>query len=193
MRVSNPLANSYTKNQADNQFLTVDTSGSESGTPNPIDADTLNGKPASDYVLKNELYPVGSIYISMNSTDPSNYFGGVWQRIKKAFLFAADDESYIAGGTGGEETHALTEQEGPTHTHAGTEHQAGKFMTVSSSANEFRNVSRVNVQGAESGTGAASWQWASMRWTDTVENSGEGQPHNNMPPYLVVYIWQRMS
>ena len=193
MRVSNPLANSYTKNQADNQFLTVDTSGSESGTPNPINADTLNGKPASEYVLKIELYPVGSIYISMNSTDPSNYFGGVWQRIKKAFLFAADDESYIAGSTGGEETHTLTVEELAAHGHTGMEHQAGKFATFSNSANEYKNVSRVNVQGAEAGTGGATWQWASMSWTDTIENAGADQPHNNMPPYLVVYIWQRMS
>lgn len=169
MRVNNPLANSYTKNQADNQFLTVDTSGSESGTPNPINADTLNGKPASDYVLKNELYPVGSIYISMNSTDPSNYFGGVWQRIKKAFLFAADDVTYVAGGTGGEESHALTQEEIPTHAHG---------------------LTQGYVQ--EGGTGG----YARSNYTGSsgvTEYVGGGKAHNNMPPYLVVYIWQRMS
>lgn len=55
MRVSNPLANSYTKNQADNQFLTVDTSGSESGTPNTINADTLEGHPASYFAQDSEV------------------------------------------------------------------------------------------------------------------------------------------
>lgn len=176
MRVSNPLANSYTKNQADNQFLTVDTSGSESGTPNPINADTLNGKPASDYVLKNELYPVGSIYISMNSTDPSTYFGGVWQRIKKAFLFAADDASYIAGGTGGEEKHALTEAENGPHTHVYT----NKGGNVASGVSWYASSTYDN--GSAPDTYALGTQ-----------SSGQGAPHNNMPPYLVVYMWQRMS
>ena len=55
MRVSNPLANSYTKNQADNQFLTVDISGSESGTPNPINANTLEGHPASYFAQDSEV------------------------------------------------------------------------------------------------------------------------------------------
>lgn len=179
MRVSNPLANSYTKNQADNQFLTIDTSGSESGTPNPINADTLNGKPASDYVLKNELYPVGSIYMSINSTDPANYFGGVWQRIKKAFLFAADDESYVAGNTGGEEETTLSIQQIPSHTHkvmAGSQQYYTQYV----------------------GTGSGSYQISEDRSPQGKEPlaasaTGGGQPHNNMPPYLVVYMWQRMS
>ena len=158
--------------KADTQFLTVDTSGSESGTPNPINADTLNGKPASDYVLKNELYPVGSIYISMNSTDPSNYFGGVWQRIKKAFLFAADDESYIAGSTGGEETHTLTVQEMPSHVHAFNDYWGVPSGTEKGKAGSYNSSG--NTGGSTAYTGGS-------------------QPHNNMPPYLVVYIWQRMS
>ena len=123
----------------------------------------------------------------------AEHFGyGTWKELNGVFTFARD-EAHEVNSTGGEETHALTEQEGPTHTHAGTEHQAGKFATASGFASEYKNASRVNVQGAEAGTGGATWQWASIRWTDTVENSGEGQPHNNMPPYLTVYKWQRIA
>ena len=121
------------------------------------------------------------------------HFGyGIWKELNGVFTFARD-ENHEAGSVGGEETHALTVEELAAHGHTGMEHQAGKFMTFSGSAGEYSNVSRVNVQGAEAGTGGATWQWASMRWTDTIENTGADQPHNNMPPYLAVYKWQRIA
>ena len=121
------------------------------------------------------------------------HFGyGIWKELNGVFTFARD-ENHEAGSVGGEETHALTVEELAAHGHTGMEHQAGKFATSSGFASEYKNASRVNVQGAEAGTGGATWQWVSMRWTDTVENSGEGQPHNNMPPYLTVYKWQRIA
>ena len=66
--------------------------------------------------LLNAIYPVGSIYMSVNSTSPATLFGGTWERIKDRFLLAAGD-AYAAGGTGGEATHTLTEGEMPAHSH----------------------------------------------------------------------------
>lgn len=175
MRISNPLANSYTKNQADNQFLTVDLSGSSSGAVNPIDADTLDGKPASDYVLKSTLYPVGSIYMSINSTNPSTYFGGTWERIQGKFLLSADDSSYIAGTTGGEATHTLTTEELPSHTHRITE-RTGNVDTGSSWRALATNSGSAPITGSV-----------------TSYPTGGGKAHNNMPPYLTVYMWERTA
>ena len=50
------------------------------------------------------IYPVGSIYMSVNSTSPETLFGGTWVQIKDTFLLSAGD-TYTAGNTGGSATH----------------------------------------------------------------------------------------
>ena len=67
------------------------------------------------------IYPVGSIYMSVNSTNPSVFFGGTWEQIKDTFLLATGD-TYANGSTGGEATHTLTENEMPSHTHIQNSH-----------------------------------------------------------------------
>ena len=62
------------------------------------------------------IYPVGSIYMSVNNIDPSVVFGGTWQQIKDKFLLASGD-TYENGATGGEATHTLTTNEIPSHNH----------------------------------------------------------------------------
>ena len=85
---------------------------------NPQDmADKVKSIGSGDLLLQ-KVYPVGSIYLSMNSANPSDIFGfGTWEQIKDTFLLAAGD-TYSAGSIGGESTHTLTIQEIPSHTHA---------------------------------------------------------------------------
>ena len=76
------------------------------------------------------MYPIGSIYRSVKSTDPSELFGGTWELLKDVFLMAAGD-SYPAGSTGGEAEHALTVDEMPNHTHMirlGSANQSGGYL-----------------------------------------------------------------
>lgn len=118
----------------------------------------------------NRIYPIGSIYTSVNSINPHELFGGTWEQIKDTFLLSAGD-TYSAGSTGGEATHTLTINELPEHNHA--------------------------VYIDEPGTGG-KWgptgnvQQSTSRFTSTG-NAGGNQPHNNMPPYLVVYVWKRTA
>jgi len=74
--------------------------------------------------LLERVYPVGSIYMSVNSTDPGTLFGGTWQRLKDRFLLAAGD-TYAAGATGGEASHTLTAAESgvPAHAHGLNSHK----------------------------------------------------------------------
>lgn len=58
------------------------------------------------------VYPVGSIYQSMDATSPADVIGGTWTQIK-TFLCGAD----TAKETGGEATHILTIDEMPKHNH----------------------------------------------------------------------------
>ena len=126
----------------------------------------------SNYILDN-VYPVGSIYLSVNSTNPKNLFGGTWEQIQGKFLLGMDS-SYPAGSTGGEATHKLTQGEMPKHSHIIYAPNAGG--PDEGAALGFPEV------------GSSNTWWAVACMT---EQTGDNEAHNNMPPYLSVYIWKR--
>ena len=143
------------------------------------------------------VYPVGAIYISTVSTSPKTLFGfGPWTRIKDTFLLGAGD-SYSAGSTGGESEHALTVDEIPSHKHTATTSEDGSHThTIGSDQDVAYNSSGKcrSVHKAETGasyydgsTGTSGGHTHAV----TVKNTGGGLAHNNMPPYLAVYIWKR--
>lgn len=135
-------------------------------------------------------YPIGSIYISVNSTNPTTFFGGTWEQIKGRFLlgqganvsnttnywgtYNANTCNFPNGEMGGEPTHTLTQHEMPSHSH---------------------NVGCPNL-----------WDWGTGGDRYKIDGTGGytlGTPngftqggngaHNNLPPYLVVYIWKRTA
>lgn len=127
------------------------------------------------------VYPVGSIYISVSPTSPSELFGfGEWKQIKDTFLLSAGDKHTVEE-TGGEETHTLTISEMPSHNH--------RLKT------DINNP-KYNVTWAE-------WFEYTDGWTQEAgeteapathtTSTGGGKEHNNMPPYFTVYMWQRIS
>ena len=128
--------------------------------------------------LLDNIYPIGSIFITTNTTNPSTYFGGSWERIKGRFLLAADDSTYKIGKTGGEAEHTLTVDELPTHTHAYGYSIKTYYGYGSTGVNRIENDHA-------SGNQPGDYVWE--------QGGGGNQPHNNMPPYLVVYIWKRIS
>ena len=122
-----------------------------------------------------QIYPVGSIYISVNSTTPGSLFGGTWERIQDRFLLASGT-TYANGTTGGSATHTLTIGEMPSHGHN------LQFHSAQGSSNPGKGVpfmgnGDVFVGGDPRG----------------IQNTGGGQPHSIMPPYLAVYVWKRVS
>ena len=128
-------------------------------------------------------HPIGSIYSSTVATSPADLFGGTWERIKDTFLLAAGS-TYAAGATGGEATHTLTESELANHRHEKIYYaDSGKTFGL-----------------AQTGTGTNSnwyldYSSASDNPGDALNTgySGGNQPHNNMPPYLAVYVWKRTA
>lgn len=114
------------------------------------------------------VWPVGSIYLAYNHTDPATLFGGTWARIQDGFLWASRASDTI-GQTGGEKTVTLTEAQIPAHDHGGTYTNAGTART------HAWLTSNGSAMGYES-----------------VE-AGGGQAHNNMPPYIQVSIWRRTA
>ena len=128
--------------------------------------------------LINLIYPIGSIYLSVNSTSPQQLFGGEWEQIKDKFLLSAGD-TYSSGSEGGEAAHTLTVAEMPSHNHSLSD-----------------PIDKNNIKlGYE--TGDANWaltkRAASYDYTLTTNNTGGGAAHNNMPPYIAVYVWKRTA
>ena len=164
------------------------TSGTDYGT-------TLPSSPAtnqlffqtvgSNFVLDN-VYPVGSIYMNVNSTNPGTLFGGTWEQIQGKFLLGMSS-SYPAGSQGGEAEHTLTTSEMPSHRHP--------FAGSGDFSNYDGSFSSINKQGSAysgepglyNGADYSSGGYIAMQYT------GGGQAHNNMPPYLSVYIWKRTA
>ena len=131
-----------------------------------------------------QIYPVGSIYMSVNSTSPSTLFGGTWERLKDTFLLAAGD-AYSAGATGGEAAHLLTNDELPA--------DMGSFSALNWNhlTQQWNNTTgivstTIRTQDRTMPTGDAVG-------ANTYNLNGGGQAHNNMPPYLTVYMWKRTA
>lgn len=138
----------------------------------------LNTTKLAKSELLNAVYPVGSIYISVSETSPNTLFGGTWERLKDRFLLAAGD-SFVAGATGGEAAHTLTVEEMPNHHHnlyvRGFDNSSSKEAIV----NESYNYTSV-----QSNAGKAEL---------IISSTGGSAAHNNMPPYLTVYMWKRTA
>lgn len=120
------------------------------------------------------IYPVGAVYISMNNTSPATLFGGSWTKIEGKFLLGTSS-TYPTGSSGGEETHTLSVAEMPSHNH-NFYLQRGSNTAERTALLEWAMSSQV-----------AGWQ------TWQTDSTGGGQAHNNMPPYLAVNIWYRVS
>ena len=188
-----------------NNYAPTKTGGGASGTwgisitgnaASATNADKLDGYHASD--LLGKIYPVGSIYMSMSATNPHDLFGvGTWKRISQGrMLLGADDSTYKAGATGGEATHTLTAAEMPAHSHGistsgdhshyfyGSDNNNGPLTEGDGLDTEGNGHFTRNERFTTSSAGAH---------THTIDNAGGGAAHNNMPPYLVCYIWQRTA
>lgn len=137
-----------------------------------------------------EVYPIGAIYISVNSASPASLFGGTWERIQDCFLLSAGS-TYGAGTTGGEAKHTLTYKELPATTGSITMHNASYGTNVAGVGGCF-TASYVN-DGIYRHGGTLLEASTSSVGKINYSNGGANQAHNNMPPYLAVYMWKRVS
>lgn len=132
------------------------------------------------------IYPVGSIYVSVSATSPAKLFGGTWTQIQDRFLLAAGS-SYSAGSTGGEAEHKLTTSEMPRHSH---NKSYGTTVALNGTSGE---VARSKVASGGDVYAFTASDIDSLSYGGSVTNTGGGVAHNNMPPYLAVFVWKRTA
>lgn len=127
--------------------------------------------PSGSKSLLDRTYPVGSIYMSVNSTSPATLFGGTWVELQGRFLLGRSS-SYANGSTGGAPTESLSVAQMPAHKHnlsyGVNTNSPGNMVTIMAGAPEYFS-------------------------SNPIGNNGSGSAHNNMPPYLAVYMWKRTA
>lgn len=140
------------------------------------------------------LYPIGSIYLSMISTNPSEYFGGTWTRIAKGRVLIGvnenDKDFSDANKSGGNKTHTQTLNELANHRHYTTRVGNGEDDTFEgSTTNSISSQNYVNQDYINYVLGSLTGEPTVHRTSAT----GNTQPMDIMNPYLSCYIWQRTA
>lgn len=150
------------------------------------------------------FYPVGSIYTSTKNTNPAATLGGTWTQIKDRFLLCAGD-SYSAGAIGGNATHTHTSA---AHTHT----TAGHTLTINEIPSHTHGMT-LNNYSSNNYTGGFKWEYVKSGYFKgggtyiLYEGGGASHSHgdtgsttpgntgssSNLPPYKVVYAWERTA
>ena len=165
------------------------------------------GKLLKDYIssIAGSVYPVGSIYMSVNNTNPSEFFGGTWVswgtgRVPVG-VDDADTHFSTVEKTGGASTVTLTTAQMPSHSHA-----KGTLAADSGGAHKHKlNLSKT-TWGASSGNKVVvdSTDYTAMDNKNTASGgahehtisgstaaAGSGNAHSNLQPYITCYMWKR--
>ena len=158
--------------------ITVDSEMSNTST-NPVQNKIINNEInliKNSIVSLDKIYPIGSIYMSINDTSPASLFGGTWESIKDRFLLGSGT-TYTNGSTGGASTVTLTVNQIPSHTH--------KLSTSSTYNTEEHYTTDYLALGKHGDTYYSN--------SNAITSTGGGSSHNNMPPYLTVNMWKRIA
>jgi microcystin-dependent protein len=145
--------------------------------------------------VANVIYPVGSIYMSVNSTDPGTLFGGTWTAWGQGRTIigrgTSDQPFNQFEATGGESNHTLTTAEMPGHTHTGPSHSHS--MPYSWLYNASTSGSGISASDSSSTTNRWSSSSTSSYSGGNTGSTGSGTAHNNLPPFIVCYMWKRTA
>lgn len=144
------------------------------------------------------FYPVGSIYMSTSSANPSTFMGGGWtqwgQGRVPVSVNTSDSDFSTAEKTGGAKTVTLTVSQMPSHKHSTVQHDHGERYTSSSGYPIVYSSSGSTVGGAITATTTSgSIVKTELGGGYDTGTAGSGNAHNNLQPYITCYMWKRTS
>ena len=138
----------------------------------------LNGKLSSSALL-DLVYPIGSIYMSVNNVSPASFIGGTWATFAAGRVLVGVDTSDTdfdtVEETGGEKTHTLIVNEMPSHKHDIYSYAGNTVQGTEWSVRPYQNREEFQILGT------------------ACKNTGGSQPHNNLQPYITCYMWKRTA
>lgn len=123
--------------------------------------------------LLSEAFPINKVEVFFDAEDHSSFLGFQWEMISQGKmpigLNTSDTDFNSIGKTGGEKEVTLTVAQIPPHNHQ---------AFVSATAGPDETITRGTTKGV---------------WRSLISSAGGGQPHNNMPPYIVMAFWKRIA
>ena len=167
-----------------------------------------------DDILQNDVYAVGKLYISQtDSRNPNEILGfGTWEQLAAGHtLVSAGNVStnnyshnFVAGETGGEFVHQLSVGEIPSHKHTASTNSVNISGTMpwmlsgkdGGFSGVFSSASQIELKSIPAGDSIGVWKIpfsSNHSHTVTINNTGSGNSHNNISPYVASYIWLRVS
>ena len=175
---NNELVIDYTNTTGSDVVTSWETTPSDLKVPSEkLVKDTFDG-------IIDIVYPIGSIYMSVNSTSPATLFGGTWEQIEDTFLLASGT-TYCNGDTGGSADATLV-----LHNHSTND--TGEYFVTSE--NTGANNTRVTYSSSGNryvdGMTDNTTPFHHREYVSTEGTDGTGK---NMPPYLAVNVWKRTA
>lgn len=199
-------------------YLLCKTAGNTGAVEPTLEANAIVGQEINDgsvvWTVQNirptalDSYPVGSIYMSVNSTSPADLFGGTWEAMPAGRVLLAQGTSewgveYQAGSTGGEHEHQLYVGELPSHFHEIVSNtvnltgSAGYFVGADSPSYSGILTVTKGSKGLTGGGGGHTQNYLNIHANITpsvnVSVAGNNQPHQNMPPFISIFCWKRIA
>lgn len=210
----------YKAQSVDTSALSDNSVTADKLSDNSVTADKL-GEDVTKVInnVLDKAWPVGAIYTSTVPTNPNTLFGfGKWEYIEQGRVLLSQGSSYAAGSTGGEKEHTITAAEMPAHNHySNTESSGGHNHTGRTGTSGWHGHALWSGNGGSGGGYFSQGQRYSnntykmndVDWsgnhehdfttnqggehTHPIKTDGGSQPHNNMQPYLSVYMWERTA
>lgn len=166
----------------------------------PRNGDPISAGPVIAPKLAIEkVYPIGAIFIATVATNPYDLLGiGTWIRYGQGRMIVSqldgDPDFGGIGVTGGEKTHVLTESELASHSHSIPEHfHTLNLQYVETGPNGGTATRVTDIHQATGSGGTTTSATTDAADATNTGTKGDGAAHNNLPPYIVTYVWKRTA